>query len=410
MVFRSARGIGQTPGVMDSESEDRQGRKRPQVVRPFPRRLFSGAPVNRNSTQEISASSNEITHPRAQTPSNLSELVGDDAPSNDPRSVYLASLTESPVSSPSSSDEQRSFSPTPFSSTSRASLTRSHAVKKSSLLSSGSSSASDLAAAEELSSSSKRHWDDLRRHFLSARAAYVQPSTTTPPPASNVFPRPSTPKQSRIPKLGLKQVVEQARGVAADQAKKFADDILRASRAVNSNDLKASRREREGTLTTMATSLNMSFMSSNANLGLSAASVSSYLPQSRAKAMRGQSSSSQSMAAVSPSSPASSTSLYTVISYYASITPNQCHLAKFLPYEGEVLSSLLVPFVIRRIEATENERSQAMEAFEIIVKTWQASDEVRSLMSTRRVTLTYISRLGRRSFLSAAFGVVKLRG
>jgi hypothetical protein len=393
---------------MDSESDDHEGQKRPQTVRPFPQRLFSGGSVNRNHIQEISASSNEpvIADAGAQSPSKL-ELVRDGTPSNDPRGVYMATLTQSPVSSPGLSDEQTLFSP---SSTSRSTLTRSRPAKKSSLLSDISFSPSDLAAADEFTS--KRRWDDLRRHFLpshlSPRATNVQRSTT-PPPASNVPPRSSTPKQSRMAKLGPKQIVEQAQEAAVDQAKKFADDILRASRAVSSNDLKASRRERDGTLASMATSLNMSFMSSNANLGLASTSVPTHVPQSRSKAMWGPPS-LQSMATVSRSPSAAFASLCTVISYYASIIPDQPYLARFFPYESEVLSSLLVPFVIHRSETAESERSQAVETFEVIVKTWPALDEVRPLVSIRQVILSYIFCLCHRPSLGAAFGVVKLRG
>ena len=97
------------------------------------------------------------------------------------------------------------------------------------------------------------------------------------------------------------------------------------------------------------------------------------------------------MATLSHPPSTASASLYTVISAYASIVPNQPHLARFLPYEDEVLSSLLVPFMARQSENTESERSQAMEAFEIIVKTWRTpSDEVRLIMSIRRVALSYV--------------------
>jgi hypothetical protein len=193
-----------------------------------------------------------------------------------------------------------------------------------------------------------------------------------------------------MPRLGFKQVVEQGQAVAADQTKKFADDILGAMRAVGSNDPRAPRKEREGTLATMATSLNMSFMSSNTNLGLGSASISNYLPQNRVRAMRGQPS-TQSMSTLSHPPSTASASLYTVISAYASIVPNQPHLARFLPYEDEVLSSLLVPFMVRQSENAESERSQAMEAFETIVKTWRtSSDEVRLIMSIRRVALSYV--------------------
>ncbi|KAH9171401.1 hypothetical protein EDB89DRAFT_2179290 [Lactarius sanguifluus] len=285
-------------------------------------------------------------------------------------------LTESPVSSPSPSDDQRPFSlglgPP------RGPLPRPRPVKKSSLLSniSISSSASDLAAIDEPPSPSRRRWDDLRHHFLpqllSSRASDIQ-SSSTPPPAFFAPPRPSTPKQFRMPKLGFRQVVEQAPEALVDQITRFGDDILRASRAVRSAEPKAQRREREGTLATVATSFNMSFMSSNASLGLGTPNPN-YLPPSRAKAVR-RPPSLQSMS-VSHSPSAAPTSLYTVISYYASITPSQKDSTIVLPHESEVLSALLSPFVSVRSEKDVNEQLQAMEAFETIVKTWRAVSEV----------------------------------
>lgn len=176
-----------------------------------------------------------------------------------------------------------------------------------------------------------------------------------------------------MPKLGFKQVVEQAPEASVDQIKRFADDILRASRAMRSVETKAQRREREGTLATVATSFNMNFMSSNANLGLNT-STSNYLPPSRAKAIRRPPSLQSVTVSHSPS--AAPTSLYTVISYYASITLSQQQSTIVLPHESEVLSAFLSPFMSVRGEKVINEQLQALEAFEIIVKTWRAASEV----------------------------------
>ncbi len=380
------------PDVMSSDDSDTglgsggRLRKRPQGFRPLPRRLLSSGSVGQNTIPELpelnevhgSASSSELT--RIATSSHSAELRGENAPSNDPRNMFLAGtvLTESPVSSPSPSDDQRPFSLGLGPSTSKGPhpLPRPRPVKKSSLLSHISSSASDLTTIDEPPSPSLRRWDELRQHFLpqllSSRAPDVR-SSSTPPPAFHVPPRPSTPKQFRMPKLGFKQAVEQAAEAPVDQITRFADDILRASRAVRSVETKAQRREREGTLATVATSFNMSFMSSNTSLGLSTPTPN-YVPPSRAKAVR-RPPSLQSMA-VSHSPSAAPTPLYAVISYYASITPSQQHSTIVLPHESEVLSALLSPFMSIRSEKVVNEQLQAMEAFEIIVKTWRASSEV----------------------------------
>ena len=363
-----------------SDSDNHDSRKRPQVVRPLPR---PGGSLNKNNTQEGYASSNESVsrHPRSRTPSTSTEQSRDDSPSSISRSVILAgeTITESPVSSPTLLDGQRSFSPIPSPTHSRGALSRSRPVKKSSLLSNGSSSASDLIITDELSQS-RRRWDDLRRHFLPAhppaRASIVQP-LTAPPPISDLPQRPSTPKQFRIPKFGFRQVVEQAQGSVVDQNKRLADDILGASRAMRAIEPKAQRREREGTLATMATSFNMNFMSSNASLGMANIPTSNYLPQSRTRMRRPPSLQSE----VSQSPVVATTSLYNIIAYHASIPSNQLHFVKFLPHENEVLFALLVPFMASQSEAAYSERLQAMESFELTVSTWQAaSDEVSPIL------------------------------
>jgi hypothetical protein len=246
-------------------------------------------------------------------------------------------------------------------------------VKKSSLLSNVSSSAPDLVATDESSSQSRRRWDDIRRHFLPtqppAQAAQVQPSNTSPT-SFDVPQRPSTPKQFRIPKLGLRQVVEQAQELVVDENKRFADEIQaallpRASRAV---EPKSQRRDREGTLATMATSFNMGLMGSTGSLGMASTSSSNYAAQGRSRAMR---SPPSVMSVAFPSSLAAPTSLYSVISYHASIASNQPHLASCLPHESEVLSALLAPFMVPRSEVVDGEHLRTMEAFEIIVRTWK---------------------------------------
>lgn len=378
------------PEGMDSasDSDNRDSRKWPQVVRPLPR---PGGSLNKNNTQEGFASSSESTsrHPRSRTTSTSTEQSRDNSPSSVSRGVFLAgeTITESPISSPTLLEGQRSFSPTP-SPTSPRGLSRSRPVKKSSLLSTGSSSASDLLVPDESLSQSRRRWDDLRRHFLpthpSAQEAHVQPPTA-PPPISDLPQRPSTPKQFRIPKFGFRQVVEQAQGSVVDQSKTFADDILGASRAMRAIEPKAQRREREGTLATMATSFNMSFMSSSASLGMASIPTSNYLPHSRTRMRRPPSLQSE----ISQSPVVATTSLYNIISYHASIPPsNQLYFAKILPHENEVLSALLVPFMAPRSEAAYSERPQAMEAFEITVRTWQAaSDEASPIVFVHRCRL-----------------------
>jgi hypothetical protein len=375
---------------MDSGSNNNRdgvGRKRPQGVRPLPRPSTSASSLNKSTAGPSSASTDDFVspHPRSRT-SSSTLLTGDNPPSSDPRSVSLtgAVLTESPVPSPTLLEGPRTSSPTALTSNSRSTLARSRPVKKSSLLSNVSSPSTDLTTTDGQPSQSKRRWDDLRRHFLHTQAsdqsARVQPSTT-PSTSFDVPQRPSTPKQFRMPKLGFRNVVEQAQESVEDQNKRLADDILAALRPVHPTEPKAPRREREGTLATMATSLNMGLMGSSANLAMASISTSNVTQQSRGRGIR-RPPSLQSVATHSPLGGLAS--LYAVISHHASISSNQLHVAKVLPYEREVLPALLAPFVGPRSEATEGERLRAMEAFETIVRTWEvASEEVSSFTSFR---------------------------
>jgi hypothetical protein len=356
--FRKRRQLG--PEVMDSASDsdnrdNRDNRRRPQVVRPPPRPLLSGSSLNEN-TQGLSASSyDSVSHyPRSRTPSTSTEWTTDKTPSSDSSNVFLsgAAITESPTSSPTLLNEQRSFPPAP--------LPRSRPVLKPSLLSNGSSSASDSLEIDE-PLQSRRRWDYLRRQFVhanpSAQATHVQPSTAQPPnPFTDLPQHPSTPKQFRMPKFGFKQVVEQVQESVVDQNKKFADDILIASRAMRVIEPKAQRREREGTL---------------ASLGMANIATSNYLPQSRSRLRRPPS--SQSEASQSPT--AAAAPLYSIIAYHASNPSSQLHVARFIPHENEVLSALLMPFMAPRSEYADSERLQAMEAFETTAKTWQAASD-----------------------------------
>lgn len=174
-----------------------------------------------------------------------------------------------------------------------------------------------------------------------------------------------------MPKFGFKQVVEQAQESVLDQNKRFADDILSASRAMRIIEPKAQRREREGTLATMATSFNMSLLSSSASLGMANIATSNHL-QSRSRSRRPPS--MQSEASQLPL--AAPVPLYAIIAHHASNPSSELHVAKFLPHENEVLSALLVPFIApRRSEAADSERLQALEVFETTVKTWQAASD-----------------------------------
>ena len=122
----------------------------------------------------------------------------------------------------------------------------------------------------------------------------------------------------------------------------------------------------------MTMPFNMGLMGSGASLGMASISTSSHVTQSRGRAMRRP----PSLTSVTSHSPLATPSpLYSVISHHASIASNQLHFTKFLPHESEVLAALFATFMVPRSEAADSERLRAMEAFEIIVKTWKAASK-----------------------------------
>ncbi|KAI0066892.1 hypothetical protein BV25DRAFT_1820006 [Artomyces pyxidatus] len=366
--------------------------RRPSGSRPFqPRRLFSGN-ASKPKTEPISEDTevpytpprpNEdygMSYSRSRTPSQPLDLAYMDKALDE-----LDPFADSPlrgggawtgkqaVDSPSPKDEQRSFSPTPRSASPQLSGFRPRPMKKASLLSTLSTVTTDTSESmEPPPSPSKRRWDNLRQHVLPAGAApprMHQPSASV---SSATPPRPSTPKQFKIPRLGFKQVVEQVQEVSVDQAKRFADDVLRGCWITRFGEQKVQKREREGTLGLMAASFNMAFMNTTTSLPGTANTSSTNLAQYRMKGLR-RPPSIQSVATTARTAQ-SSTSLHAVIIQYASMSSSRQGFAESLPHETEVLSVLLMPFLSNMPDAlVESERIQAIETFEIAAKTWPAS-------------------------------------
>jgi hypothetical protein len=82
----------------------------------------------------------------------------------------------------------------------------------------------------------------------------------------------------------------------------------------------------------------------------------------------------------------SSTALHSLLVHYAAASSQE--MAKpndSLPYETDVLSVLLMPFLTAETDqATENARLQSLESFEMIIKTWSSfSNEARPFNCSR---------------------------
>ena len=211
-------------------------------------------------------------------------------------------------------------------------------------------------ANEEPPSPSRARWDSVRRHIVHSPSPSVTPSLapsfqSIPKPfASPLSPggRPGTPKSSRFPRLGMRQVVDTAREMVVDDMRKFALELERACVQLRAPDSTNNRSVREG------------------SVGGSALSLS--LPPSTAAATTLPSAnwSKQSTGPVTvPPQPSVLTLLRTLEQYEASLL----HLPRTLPLENQVLSALLVPFMSS--DPSEREQEYALRAFSLIIKTWR---------------------------------------
>lgn len=211
------------------------------------------------------------------------------------------------------------------------------------------------ASAEPLSPSRAR-WDNVRRHFIRSPSPSVAPSRapslqSIPKPFASPLPgggRPGTPKSSRFPRLGMRQVVDTAREVAVDDVRKFALELERACIQLRSLDLVHNRPVWEGSIGGSALSLSLPHSSG----------VTSTIPSTNwSKQSAG--------SIIAPPQPSVLTLLRTLEQYEASLL----HLPRTLPLENQVLSALLVPFMLP--EPSAREQDYALRAFSLVIKTWR---------------------------------------
>lgn len=224
-----------------------------------------------------------------------------------------------------------------------------------------------------LPSPGKRRWDTLRAHVLpnsansvNAPQPYTRPGTPSSAGASPPPSRPSTPKSYRFGQKIFRQVVEQAREVAVDEHRKFADSILKACWAARFGESSTRPRpEREGSQATVASTLHIPFMASAASLPIPG---SHSFPSINVMRRQG---SSQTVA-VDSRTP-SVAMIQQALTF--SMVMNR---PAALPHETHVLSALLVPFLgPYRSEQVSFEQQTAVETFEYLIRTWKApSNEV----------------------------------
>lgn len=204
-------------------------------------------------------------------------------------------------------------------------------------------------------SPSRARWDSVRRHIMHSPSPSIAPSLASslqsiPKPFAPPLPaggRPGTPKSSRFPRLGMRQVVDSAREIAVDDMRKFALELERACVQLRAPDVIHTRSVREGSIGGSALSLSLPY---STGAGSTIPSMN-WSKQSAGSIM-------------TPPRPSVLTLLRTLEQYEASLL----HLPRTLPLENQVLSALLVPFMLP--DPSEREQEYALRAFSLIIKTW----------------------------------------
>ena len=205
-------------------------------------------------------------------------------------------------------------------------------------------------------SPSRARWETIRRHILHSPSPSVTPSLapslqSIPKPFASPLPaggRPGTPKSSKFPKLGMRQVVDTAREFALDDMRKFALELERACVQLRAPDSVHNRSLREGSIGGSALSLSLPHTTV----------ATSTLPSTNWSKQSGGST-------IVPPQPSVLTLLRTLEQYEASLL----HLPRVLPHENQVLSALLVPFMVP--DPSEREQDYALRAFTLLIKTWR---------------------------------------
>ena len=212
-------------------------------------------------------------------------------------------------------------------------------------------------------SPSRARWDNIRRHIMHSPSPSLAPSLAPSPqpipkPFASPLPsggRPGTPKSSRFPRLGMKQVVDNAREIAVDDMRKFALELERACVQLRVPDVIHNNRSvREGSIGGSALSLSLPHSTGVPSANWSKQSAGPPIAPPQASVL---------------------TLLRTLEQYEASLL----HLPRTLPLENQVLSALLVPFMLP--SPSEREQDYALRAFSLIIKTWRTDlPEVRQIL------------------------------
>ncbi|KAF8840555.1 hypothetical protein BDN67DRAFT_930122 [Paxillus ammoniavirescens] len=217
---------------------------------------------------------------------------------------------------------------------------------------------------------SRARWEQLRQHVVPAdapRPASPSSSVQNFDPSSLI---PSTPKPSRLARLGFRHVVDHAREAAIDDSRMFADDILRLCWPSRIPDnARFGKHERENTLGSAA-ALYIPFMSNSSLTSISTGDAPFTTPSTQMT----QDSQRPHSTFSSRQNVSGLLTLHGVILRYVSRNP------AYLPHENLVLSTLLKPFYSDQAsQALEDDRWAAVEAFEVVVRTWRPASPEASI-------------------------------
>lgn len=207
-----------------------------------------------------------------------------------------------------------------------------------------------------IQSPSRLHWNQIRNAIIPGIQSHSRSATdsTVNTVDADSTTRPSTPKPFRLPRRNnFRQVVNATRDLSQEELGRFETDIYRACYKARFGEIRG-RFEKEAQLGYLP------FMSPG--------SISVPISASSQPSKSNQETSERTKPSVSQ--------LHHTLVRYASNTRSNEALPQ-LPYEGEVLSVLAIPFLSDDPQSTE-ERWEAIESFEIAVGSWQApSKQVR---------------------------------
>lgn len=336
-----------------------------------PRRLFSTDSTktssSRRSSSDVSLSDDDTRRHNTRAQSKFSPLSQlDEVPHEEHEGWMRQGIVDSPLTTP---DNPFDDVPLPRSESPRPAKPRLEIRTGPSLLSKASASSDN----GPLPSPGAARWDHIRQHVLpvsagssgASRAPSTHVTSSSSSSSQNVS-RGPTPKTSRfVQRLGFKQVVEHAREVIVDDNRKFSYELQKMCwLARHDEPSSAVKTEQHG-------APYLPFMSST-SLNMHAPSMSMSVSNKKHDMRRP---SMQSLIS-SPQSSASLKQLYHVLLLHSTPAPDDGEPAPQLPLENFVLSTLLIPFLtLEKNNRLDEERWFAIEAFEIIRKTWKPLDE-----------------------------------